>query len=809
MNRRRGRAAGSIEVDGAAIDVPLMESRLDLELVGPPPLALDADGRPLNPAGCVFFKGGPISSDTVVMSRPNHTAGVIKMAAILAHRMGEGVADEAAGLARDRVPGEERLDFIARLLQRRPENPGEESLKRKASESYGKHVSLIYRSYAPLVIRGRGDDAEVCVRKDAHISLDDLGLAIGILESKLNVPSGKVKAIAFASVNDQSDAESVRDHFERIGELWRLYPPTRSEPLQREYIDESKIRTRHGITLYYAGGSGQRLLTEEQLKAVVSPFIENPAQAGRESVVRQMRDLVSLARSVNRVGVTEVSFFMADYGRFGSEDLAEAAEFVQAREGERYKHGDREASSRLSEMLAKYHDATADGFHSDDSKDSRWRQTMYHHLIGAAEGANFEETHWGLSKEFVGEVEWLPGARIASKAGGWTVDYHKDAGEAARVIIGDFEEWCRGRGGALEHINVGSVIESRSKREKTSDQRGREVYVVEWRMGGEERNRVSFVRRQHWNERHFLRGLEFDLGGGRKAFFDRRELERLAEEKVLLKDEAGPYVVRDGRRVHGAEVGVDRARRLSEEYTKFVLDRNRFSRVLDPGHPEVEAITYLKEGKYYAVYFVRSYTEGIAADKIPHESLRNPDYARGVCRLMGGEAARNMVLGRIAPFTGSHLFGDGDEIIRLSGPVDDPSSMPVDLVRNDETAVLGDVDRPFETYLPTYARWLDGILSKAAKAGLPRDGVRWSAEEFFGGFSGELKRLKAVLSDDGVRNMFKDNPDTVGEREYGWVGCRYLVPKAVDRARAADADALTGKLRDDASLAVLRPPASS
>lgn len=755
-------------------------------LVGPHPLETDAEGRPVNTAACLILKDdNPLGKNLFVTSRPDHRAGAFKTAFLIAYSMGDGVEDPNRGLSNDRVPSSAQLDQLARLTLKRSKSPEEEGLVRRLDETAMKHGEKVIGNYVPVVMRGFGENVEVCVRKDPEVDLDTLDESVRVIEEDLGVPYDRVKVVS----NSIEGNESLRRHYERRGSLYRLYPPTMSKDRQVEFIRESMIKTDQGVSLYYAAGSGERLLTEGGYRTVVEDF--KGGRVDRETLAGQFHCMTDLYGRQNRTGTPSLSFCKVASGRFGIKYLRDVLESV-----EDSGKTDAEVVRVLQESLERMHDATENHFHEDNMDNEQWRWNMYKTLMGM-EKAPSEELKLGLGREFMGEVEWLPGGR--NEDDGFILDPHLDAmieqgdvrAQHVKAIISDFRGYCGRKGHELEHINVGQVIESLSKRGKVSPEEVREVYVVEWRVEGDERNRVDLVRRQKWDERYYREGREFDFGD-RKNFYGRVKLEEMMKAGEAGRDERGWYVERDGVKVYGRELTEGEAETLSREYTMFVLDRNRFDEVISPGHPHMEVIPCKEvegDAEYDTPFLTRSYSEGVPVDKIPDEMYGNPEFVKRLAIYMGVEAARNMSLGRINPHTGFHLYGDGDEIIKLN-----EGGLPTGYIRNDETSVFGDVEKPLAEYVSTFNAWIVKTLDKAADRGVGLEDIGAIHEKYVDAFKREFIRIQKLFRDDGVRNMFDGNPPKRGEERYGWAGCRYLVPKAVDRVRVADVEELVGEL---------------
>ncbi|MBU0762888.1 MAG: hypothetical protein KKD39_07665 [Candidatus Altiarchaeota archaeon] len=774
--------------------------RISTIQIGEDLLATHPDGTLKNTSACLFLRQkGLIDHNFIVASRPNHAAGAIKMAFLMAYLHGEGMDIPQLGISKDKPPSEEQLGILQRIFMGEKINDVTRDTLEPVNTAANKYGELALKSYIPIVMRGFKDKKEICIRQDGETNIGQVEEAIRILSQDMGYPSSQIKVIA----SQPKISENLREYFEKKGELFRLYPPTGTKEAQTEFINHSAIKTTHGIKLYYAAGTGERLLTEESMRDIVDGYLTGSVD--RQQLGRQLNDLLGKYGTRNRMGVSNLSLYMVDPSHFGIEDIREAHSTATEREGADYKHTDAKLKQVLSTMMQKYHDATAEGYHTDDVSDSEWRHKMYTRLMGLHEVQRPEEMKIGLSKEYVGEVRWLPGATVVPNPhfkGGWDLHYLPETGTHEKTIIQDFGDYCKRKGLKLEHINVGRVVESLSKREKQHPDELREVYVVEWKVQGDKSNRVDLLRRQKWDEQYYLLALEFDLGEkGIRLWGPHKQKVERDEGRLKYDDNGRPYLEREWGRLYARPLTRDEARNLTLEYQEFVLHRNKFEVALFPTHPEVQVTVPVKDrgpivGDYETYFFIRSYVNGVAVDKIPETKLGNPEFTKKLVRLMGVEAAHNAIVGRINPLTGEHIYGDGDEIIQFNKPLTDDDSMPAGYIRPEETSVLGDVDSPMSRYTPGFARWITRLLQKAKAQGLSAKDLQEIAKEYSTAFHDEMVSVRKRVSEKpGIRNMFQYLSPTVGEERYQWPSCRYLVPKAIDRLMSTDINELTRNLQ--------------
>jgi len=781
---------------GAPKDLPV---RHKFHMIGPKPRERNESGKPLNNSACLFFPHEGLTDDIhLIPSRPNHNAGAMKMAFLMAYTHGEGPDIPALGVKADTIPSFEALDEMVKIGFGTSDMEGAADVKRLLHDSSDKYMMPALESYVPLVIRGVGKEIEICVRKDPNVSLEMVDRSIKILDEEAGIPDGRIKAVA----SDPGSAEKLRDHFEGRGQLWRLYPPSKTKDVQEGYIENSKILTDNGVALYYVAGSGGRLLSEAEFGKVVDSFATG--KSPREKLIGQLNDLVGLRQTKNRMGMPNLSLSMADEDKFRPDTFRKALGYISKKRGGKYFHDDEKVNALLTGIRRRLHDCTKEGFHTDDLDSNRVRHALYNRLTGQSAFLRPEEMKLGLSRAYHGEVEWQPGGTVIAdeKTGEWAMMMSPNARNHTKAIITDYADFSRKKGLRLSHINVGEVIESLSKRDKLDPDERREVYLVEWSAkpvtaeGRERKNQVDLLRRQRYDSIYFLTGMDFDLGDGKGEFKHHAELKKMRDDGSLKTAEDGrEYMEVGGTRAYGRRLSIFEAKRLTDEYTRFNLQRNKFERLVFPGHSNVAEVLPVLErtseiGGHEVLFFIRPYVKGTAVDKIPDERYGNPEFAKKIAGFMGAEAARNFTVGRVNKYTGEIVYADGDEIIQTDKPMGSPDAMPVGIARPDGTSVLGDVDRKPGDFAPAYAGWISKLMKTAAENGAGE--VKGIGDAFLDSFEKELIRIQGRIvelggTDDDLGSKFKPSKDDLGAPRYGWKGCSELVPKTVERASGTDA----------------------
>ncbi len=458
------------------------------------------------------------------------------------------------------------------------------------------------------------------------------------------IPKHRIK---FLNVHN----EKVRKAIERQGECWRIALLPRSLPEMVRMIAASKVAIGNREIYYYDLVTGTHFLTCQEFA-----YLESLDDAELRRHLIEIRDL---SQRYNRLGTAEIRFFMAD-STFGADEFRQ----------HNFEAMDSASLRSVCESLRrKFESAVRPEFHRDNLDSVEWRSHMYASLLGQDDEAVSEELLLGMSSEFFMQVQWLPGCRIAD--GELVFDPLLDSKapcDGDRELETLRDEKCRGiifnfvrEHGDLEHINIGRIVGSLSRRAVFYGRR--DVYVAAFKLRGVEEEIVNIVRMQKW-------GVH----------------EHLDEGKCLLD-----------------------AILEADEYTEYIFDRRLGCRQLGMNMPRRVAARRLAE-KYWgarteyhgttiwSTYFQRDYIRGIASDKVPVCRFEDPAYALQFARLLGRAAAPNMIVGR-CDLNGQVLFDDGDEVV-----IEDADGLPAEIVVADQTGTFVDYLRELEEFAAAYAR---------------------------------------------------------------------------------------------------------
>ncbi len=351
------------------------------------------------------------------------------------------------------------------------------------------------------------------------------------------VPKHRIK---FLNVGN----EKVRNSVERQGECWRIALLPRSLPEMIHMIAASKVAIGNREIYYYDRVTGTHFLTCHEFASLES--------SDDGELRRQLIEIRDLSKSFNRLGTPEIRFFMADDERddnkFGADDVCQ------------YDFAGLDSlalRSAYDSLRRKFEAAAGPEFRQDDLQSVQWRSRMYASLLGQDDECVSESLLLGMSSEFFMQVRWLPGCRIDD--GELVFDPILDA-QAASDDDPELEvlrdEKCRGiifnfvrEHGDLEHVNIGRIVDSLSRRAAFYGRR--DVYVAAFKLRGVDQQIVNIVRMQKW-------GVHEHLDEG-KGLLD----------AILEADDYTQYIF--DRRLGCQQLGMNlprhvTARRLAEKY---------------------------------------------------------------------------------------------------------------------------------------------------------------------------------------------------------------------------------------------------
>lgn len=453
-----------------------------------------------------------------------------------------------------------------------------------------------------------------------------------------------------------ADNADVHNAIKQAGACWRITPT----PLSSEDMIDLIQRCRLGIggaTIYYhCPVTGTRLMTCQAFAEL--------AQLSDKDLCDQLIQIQHFSNCFNRHRKPEIDFFIG--GRRFRDHLIKIDFSVLDPAELRAAH---------ATLSRKFMSIVPSELRLDNPENAEWRQLMVSELEPLADDKVLEEKEAGLAPEFYRHVQWLPGGRIENGElipdSFYDLPPENDGPEVAALrdekVRGLIFNYVRDYA-HLQYINVGRIVESLSLERRRQGRR--EVYVVELKEEGSDREIIKIVRLQKW-----------DVQG------------RLDQMKPLQE-----------------------AMIASEDYTDYVLDRRLGCRRLKMNLPETLTANRIREiyrgtqqslhdTEIWTPYFERGYAPGIATNRLPPDRFQRPGYAQRFAHLLGHAAAPNMIVGRSGD-DGRVFFDDGDEVI-----VEDDKGFPDDLVVLHHTGSFADFRDDLSRHAAQYAKPVNDRLA--------------------------------------------------------------------------------------------------
>ena len=594
------------------------------------------------------------------------------------------------------------IDFLEDQRTARGEHP---LTPEEEDEIYGDLVAVMMRGDY-VIIRSDPDDMDRTFRADE-------------LLQKI-VPKAQIQ---FTGLRDPK----VRAEIKKQGACWRINPQPQTVEEMKEQIRQAKERVTTDNRYYHSAELGGRWLTFQEFQNL-SCDLEN-----RDALLARVREIVQLYHRRNNRGIRELNFFIADKRKFDGAQMKDLQREIEGHSP--WTRTDRAmVRRRFEEVSDLFREAVAYEFRTDDYDNPIWRTTMFCLLNNIPPT---EESFLGLSPEFHMNIRWLPGARIQGRE----ILLDETTDRRTRDLILDFQR----KYPDLEYINVGKVIQSQSKREKTGEER--EMYLLVFKRTEENHERIHALRKQK-------RDTQYYLNSGKS---------------------------------------LEEAEGLSEEYVQYVFDRIQAIQALGADIPHVmrlETTEYVPGiGAIALSFFDRPYVHGMASDKIPIYRYGDKAFVLTLAELLGEAAALNIIVGRVDPITGKVLFDDGDEIILF-----DAEGRPASLVLADTTSSFGEVDRPMVDYIDVYAEHLQTILDRSEASRIDEAGIRAIAGAYFRTFRVEFLRIQHLYK--SLRGTKDDLTGLFAHREPAEGSIRDRWEKMLQRLACTDPDELIQAMKD-------------
>jgi hypothetical protein len=519
----------------------------------------------------------------------------------------------------------QRQAFLELLAEKRRAD-GRPPLSRKERDEEWEHaVDLIIEGQS-LQIRPDPADMQLAFRADEML--------------QRLVPKWRIRFLGVLN-------RRVQGAIKRRGELWRITPLPKTPEEMLAMIGSARIGIGGKEIYYYSPATGVRYLTCQEFEAL--------GLLDDEGLRRSMEEIRVYLGRTNAAGYPELAFFPPGV-RIPRLAIARR-DFLTMTAAEV-----RSTWALFRDLLLAQ---VKPELRHDDPQNPEWKNRLVAALVGREDELAAEETLLGLSPEFFMQIEWLPGGRIEEGELVFDPALDEAAAETDPIVQRLLDEKPRKfmfnfvrEYGDLEHVNVGRVIGSLSRRPAMHGRRGVYVALVKQRQSAEEI--VSIIRMQKQGVREYL-----DEGSS------------LMEAMVR-----------------------------AEEYTEYILDRRLGCRQLGMNLPlrvtarRISERYVARDGGAFPIwtpYFEREYIRGTATDKIPARRYESEEFAQGCARLLGAAAAPNMIVGR-CDAAGMPLFDDGDEVM-----ITDQHGLPSDIIVSDPTGTFNDYVSPLGEFAVDYA----------------------------------------------------------------------------------------------------------
>lgn len=511
-----------------------------------------------------------------------------------------------------------------------------------------------------------------------------------------------------------TSSAKVRTALRERGENWRMARQPISQDDMADLISASRVSVGEKPIYYYNRLTGTRYITAGGYNEVKNL----PADAFR----RQIEEIVAGLNKRNRLGHPEVDIFPP----------STPIEIKKTFKDMKPSAMDDAALKAVCERLAlDWRMTLPAGLRDETTVNFEWRNEMCHLLTRGLNETNADEQELiaGISPEFYRQIEWLPGARVENGE----VVFDEIYDEAARTQEPELLAMCDNRVksflfntvrlfGAVDYVNIGRIASSLSRKPVEGNRRGN-VYIMQFREKGSDRDKVMMIRLQKWGV-----------------------AEHLDEGKDLLQS-----IVE------------------ADEYSDYILDRRLMCRQLGMNLPKRIGYGHFTE-KYRGVnqyngvavrtsYFIRGYVAGVASDKVPLAKYRNPAFAQAFAFLLGEAAAIDMIVGRRSSVTKELLFDKNYEIVKLNA-----EGIPCEIAVTDHAGSFVNYEHDFEDYVAQYA------VAVARRKPYVSEYVNFAAA-YVEGFRRKLEAVRsAYLSrKNAFDELFIDRPyDTNGSGAYRW-----------------------------------------
>lgn len=286
-----------------------------------------------------------------------------------------------------------------------------------------------------------------------------------------------------------TSSAKVRTALRERGENWRMARQPISQEDMADLINASKIPVGEKPIYYYNRMTGTRFITAGGYNE-----IENLDSAAFR---RQIAEVVDGLGRRNRLGRPEVDLFPSTT----PPDIKRMFKDLDAKGAD-----DATLKAACEKLVREWRMSMPAELRDETTVNFEWRNAMCHTITREPNetAADEQDLIAGISPEFYRQIEWLPGARIVDGE----VVFDEIYDEAARTQDPELLAMCDNRVksflfnttrlfGSVAYINIGRIANSLARTPVEGSRRGN-VYIMQYREVGSDRDKVMMIRLQKW-----------------------------------------------------------------------------------------------------------------------------------------------------------------------------------------------------------------------------------------------------------------------------------------------------------------------
>ena len=446
----------------------------------------------------------------------------------------------------------------------------------------------------------------------------------------------------------------VRNALRARGENWRMARQPISQDDIKQIIESSRVAILGEPTFYYynsASGTRYATVAGSELATELDPA----------TFRAQLKEAQVMFTRRNRLGNPELDLFPVTTPiEIKQKFKALAIDSLS----------DRELCAAVHAIDAEWRMSIPPELRVESLDNYDWRMAMAETITrGPNEtAAGAAELIQGISPEFYRQIEWLPGARVIDNG---EVIFDSIWEEYNRTRDPQLAEICDLRVkniifaltrffADLEYINIGRITRSLA-RDSEGQPRRRNVYICQCKSKRKPLATIYMLTFQKW-------GIAEHLDEGKDLL-----------RSIIEANEYADYIM--DRRLMCQQLGMNLPHRVAPgSFTEKYY-----------GHNQYNGTTVR------AYYYLRSYVNGTASDKIPLSKYRNPAFALKFAELMGEAAALDLIVGRRTAEK-ENLFDKYYEVIQIGS-----DGLPVRLVVTDHSGSFASYQHALEDSVAPYA----------------------------------------------------------------------------------------------------------